>query len=92
MLRHFVDGTGNAIEAFATEMDAKNSAFPDALTCLRTHYITEDSPGPVATANFVEGPSASRESAETALRRLLVRQEAVDGATLLLRALENTER
>jgi hypothetical protein len=91
MLRHFVDGTGNAIKAFAAEMDAENSAFPDAMTCLRAHYTTEDSLGPVATANFVEGQSVAGESEETALRRLLVRQEVVDGATLLLRALENTE-
>ena len=52
---------------------------------------TEDSLGPVATANFVEGQSVAGESEETALRRLLVRQEVVDGATLLLRRLENTE-
>lgn len=91
MLRHFVDGTGNAIKAFAAEMDAKNSAFPDALICLRAHFTIEDSLGPVATANFVEGQSVAGESEETALRRLLVRQEVVDGATLLLRALENTE-
>ena len=85
-LRQFVGGTGNAITAFATEMDADNPAFPDALACLRKYYHDESAAGPVATATFMEGSKTTGESQEVVLRRRQVQQEAVDGATLLLRA------
>jgi hypothetical protein len=38
--------------------------------------------------DFVAGPGTTGEPEDAALRRLQVRQEAVDGARLLLRALE----
>ena len=85
-LRQFVGGTGNAITAFATEMDAGNPAFPDALACLRKHYHDESAAGPVATAIFIEGPKTTGEPQGVVLRRRQVQQEAVDGAMLLLRA------
>jgi hypothetical protein len=87
-LRHFEDGTPAAIAGFAAEMNAGNPAFADALTCLRQHYADETAAGPVATADFVAGPRTTGEPEDAALRRLQVRQEAVDGARLLLRALE----
>lgn len=86
-LRHFEDGTEAVIAAFAAEMNAGNPAFADALTCLRKHYSGEAAAGPVATADFVEGPRTTGEAEEMALRRHQVQQEAVDGARLLLRAL-----
>ena len=78
--------TGNAITAFAAEMDAGNPAFPDAMACLRKHYHDEGAAGPVATATFMEGPKTSGGSPEVVLRRRQVQQASVDGATLLLRA------
>lgn len=87
-LRHFEDGTPAAIAGFAAEVNAGNPAIGDALDCLRKHYAEETSAGPVATATFVEGPGTAGEPEEAALRRLQVQQEAVDGARLLLRVLE----
>ncbi len=86
-LRNFVDGTASAVAGFAAERELGNPAFEAAWHCLREHFTTERSPGPVATAEFVIGERIGTEPVETAQRRLMVQQEAVDGAGILLGAL-----
>ncbi|MDB6077684.1 MAG: hypothetical protein JWO82_1431, partial [Akkermansiaceae bacterium] len=86
-IRNYVDGPQAAALGFAAEASRENTAFPDALQCLLHLYADEDSPGPVATADFILSKRAAGEDEEAVENRLRLRQQAVDGALLLLRRL-----
>lgn len=83
-MRNFTSGTADVVAGFAAEREAENPAFEDAWKCLNEHFSSERAAGPVATAEFVVGERIGIESEEVARHRLMVQQEAVDGARLLL--------
>jgi len=82
-LRNFTDGTAAAVAGFTAERHIGNPAFEAARSCLQEHFATERSAGPIATAEFIIGERIGTEPEEIARRRLMVQQEAVDGARLL---------
>jgi predicted nucleotidyltransferase len=83
---HYDGGTDVAIAAFAEEVRLANPACADALRSLREHFATETSPGPVKASHFVLGNAASGESEDMRFRRTTIRQDMVDAASRLLRA------
>ena len=85
-LRHYDEGTAAAVAAFADEVRLGNPACPDALRTLREHFGSETAPGPVKASHFVLGQMTSGESEDTRFRRLTLRQDTVDAAAVLLRA------
>jgi len=67
---------------------------PEAAAALREwdgfckHFTNENAPGPVKASHFVLGPAAPEESADTQFLRASIRQDMVDAAQLLLKALQ----
>ncbi len=86
-LRHYDGGTDAAIAAFAEEARLGNPACPDARRTLVEHFADDTSPGPVKASHFALGEAAPTESADMKLRRTMIRQDMVDAAILLLKAL-----
>lgn len=85
-VRHYDGGTDAAIAAFAEEVRVANSACPDALRSLEMHFTGESSPGPVKASHFVLGQVVPGESEDTRFLRTSIRQDMVDVAVQLLRA------
>ncbi len=86
-LRHYDGGTGAAVAAFAAEVRAGNTACPDAVRCLETHFADATAPAPTKAAYFVFGERSPGESADQAFRRAQIAQEMVLAAKALLNAL-----
>ena len=82
-VRHYDGGTD---AAFAEEVRVANTACPDALRSLEAHSTGESSPGPVKASHFVLGQVVPGESADTRFLRTSIRQDMVDVAAKLLRA------
>ncbi len=89
-LRHYDRGTTAAVSAFAEEVRVGNPACPDALRSLKVHFLHESSPGPVKASHFVFGPINPNESQDVQFRRVVLRQEMVDAAAQLLKAVATT--
>lgn len=85
-LRNYDRGTTAAVTAFAEEVRVGNPACPDALRSLKEHFIHESSPGPVKASHFVFGQISPNESEDVRFRRVVLRQEMVDAAAQLLKA------
>lgn len=87
-LQHYDGGSAAAVRAFAEEVRLENPACPDALYALRTHFASEQMLGPVKASHFVLGAIQPGESADVRFLRHQLRQDMVDAATALLRAVE----
>ena len=85
-LLHYDGGTAAAIAAFSVEARAGNPAFPDAWRSLKEHFADESSPGPVKASHFVLGEVRAGESPDARFQRTLLRQDIVDAAALMLKA------
>ncbi len=85
-LRHYDGGTAAAVAAFAEEAHVGNPACPDALRTLQEHFTNETSPGPVKASHFVLGQATRDESPDTRFLRTTLKQDMVDAAALLLKA------
>ena len=79
-------GPQAALEGFAEEVLAGNPACADALTCLEKMFKDERSPGPVRASHFLLGEQRADEHPDTRFRRTQIRQQMVDIATALRRA------
>jgi hypothetical protein len=53
---------------------------------LKEHFVHESSPGPVKASHFVFGQISPNESEDARFRRVVLRQEMVDAAAQLLKA------
>jgi len=87
-LLHYDGGTHAAVTAFAEEVGLGNPACPGALQTLHEHFANENAPGPVKSSHFVLGPATPGETADTRFLRASTRQDTVDAAQLLLKALQ----
>ena len=85
-IQHYDGGTDAAIAAFADEVRIGNAACADALRTLKEHFQNENAPGPVKASLFVLGEAAPGESEDAKFRRTTLRQEMVDAAIKLLKA------
>ena len=85
-LRHYDGGSAAAIAAFSEEVRLGNPACPDALRTLREHFSSETSPGPVKASHFVLGGIVPGESEDVRFQRTTIRQDMVDAAEWLLKA------
>lgn len=87
-LLHYDGGTHATVTAFAEEVDLGNPACPDALQTLHEHFANENAPGPVKSSHFVLEPTTPGETADTRFLRASTRQDTVNAAQLLLKALQ----
>jgi len=85
-IQHYDGGTGAAIAAFAEEVRIGNAACADALRTLKEHFQNENAPGPVKASIFVLGQGSTSEPEDVKFRRITLKQEMVDAATELLKA------
>jgi len=85
-LQHYDGGTDAAIAAFAQEVRNGNTACPDALRTLKEHFQNENAPGPVKASTFVLGQVIPGESEDTRFSRITLKQDMVDAAMKLLKA------
>jgi hypothetical protein len=87
-LLHYDGGTHATVTAFAEEVDLGNPACPDALQTLHEHFANENAPGPVKSSHFALEPTTPGETADTRFLRASTRQDTVNAAQLLLKALQ----
>jgi predicted nucleotidyltransferase len=79
-------GIEAALDGFAKEVNAGNTACPHALKCLDKDFATENSPGPVRACHFLYGSTGRKDAGDVQLQRELLSQRAVNVAQKLLRA------
>jgi hypothetical protein len=71
----FVEGPGEAVEAFQREAEMKNSGYASARRALEMDFAATDRDGPIRAAEFLPGTAADRER---------MRQQAVTVCEMLL--------
>ena len=76
-LLHHDRGTHAAAQAFRAEANSGNTAFADAMACLKRHFGTEDDSAPLRAAHFVYGEADTNEGDDVRTLRKQIQQDVV---------------